>query len=199
MGEKSNNKMLSIKELLELRKQIKGKKPDFIRQDAHKKKRLGKKWRRPKGLHSKIRLKLRGRAKRVSAGYRSPRKVRYLHKSGLKQCIIKSIKDLESLDAQKNCLIISSSLGDKKKIIILKKAKESGFNILNFKNPDDYIKKVEDKINLRKKIKENKKKEKKVEKKEAKEEKKEKLAQKVEEDKKKIEKKEKDKVLTKRS
>ena len=196
MGERSNNKMSSIKELLELRKQIKGKKPDFIRQDAHKKKRLGKKWRRPKGLHSKIRLKLRGRGKRVSAGYRSPRKIRNVHKSGLKQCIVSSIRDLENLDAQKNCLIISSSLGTKKKIIILKKAKENGFNILNVNNPDEYIKKIEDKMNLRKKLKDDKKKKGKEEKKESKEAGKEKLAG---DDKKKIEKKEKDKVLTKRS
>ena len=62
--------MMSIKELLELRKQIKNKKPDFIRQDAHKKKKLGKKWRKARGLHSKIRLKLRGRGKFVSNGYR---------------------------------------------------------------------------------------------------------------------------------
>jgi len=148
--------MTSIKELLELRKRIKSKKPDFIRQDAHKKKRLGRKWRRPKGLHSKIRLKLRGRSKSVSRGYRSPRKVRYMHKSGLQQSIIKSIKDLESLDSKKNCLIISSSLGNKKKIIILKRAKESGFNILNIKNVEEYIKKAEDEISLRKKIREEK-------------------------------------------
>ena len=103
---------------------------------------------------------------------------------------------MEGLDAKKNCLIISSSLGDKKKIAILKKAKDSGFNILNVNNPDDYIKKVEDKIRLRK----ERKKEKDKVKKEVKTKKKdEKLADKVnEEEKKEIEKKEKDKILTKK-
>jgi len=191
------NKMLSIKELLELKKQIKSKKPDFIRQDAHKKKKLSKKWRRPKGLHSKIRLKLRGRAKYVSVGYRGPKKVRYLHKSGLQQHIVRSIVDLEVLDAKKTCLIVSSSLGDRKRIIILKKAKERGFNILNFDNPDEFIKNIEDKINLKKekkakekgKVKETKK----VEKKEGK------LTRKVDEvNTQDAEKKEKDKLLTKR-
>ncbi len=188
--------MESIKELLELRKQIKSKKPNFIRQDTHKKKRLDKKWKRPKGLHSKIRLKFKGRAKSISAGYRSPKKIRHLHKSGLQQCIVKSLQDLESLDAKKNCLIISSSLGKKKKIIVLKKAKEHGFSILNIRNSDEYIKKIEDEISLRKKTK----REKKEEKKEIKvEKKKEKLAEKVsEEEKKEVEKKEKDKVLTKK-
>ena len=184
---------------MKLRKQIKRKRPNFIRQDAHKKKRLGKKWRKPKGLHSKIRLRLRGRAKHVSTGYRSPRKARYLHKSGLQEQIIRSIRDLEGLDAKKNCLIISSSLGNRKRVDILKKAKEHGFTILNFNNPDEFIKKVEDKISLKREQreeKEKKTKEKKVEKKEGK------LAEKVKgdksepsEDKKDFEKKEKDKVL----
>jgi large subunit ribosomal protein L32e len=194
MVKRSNKEMESIKELLELRSQIKSRKPNFIRQDFHKQKKLGRKWRRPKGLHSKVRLKLKGRAKKVSKGYRSPKKVRHIHKSGLQQCIIRTMRDIEKLDAKKNCLVISSSLGDKKKIVILKKAKDLGFNISNVNNPDDYIKKVEDKIRLRKeKEKDKVKKDVKTKKKD------EKLADKVnEEEKKEIEKKEKDKILTKK-
>jgi hypothetical protein len=130
----------------------------------------------------------------VSRGYRSPKKVRHLHKRGLKHHIISSAKDLEGLDTKKDCLIISSSLGNKKRIIILKKAKDSGFDILNFKNPYEFIKKIEDKISLRKRKKE----EEKV-KEVKKSEKKEKLTEKVtEEEKKEIAKKEKDKLLTKK-
>ncbi len=196
MTKRFNEKMLSIKELLDLRKHIKSRKPDFVRQDAHKQKKLGRKWRRPKGLHSKIRLNLKGRGRNVSVGYRSPKKVRNLHKSGLWQCIIKSSRDLEGLDAKKNCVIISSSLGNRKRVAILKQVKERGFNVLNIKNPDEYVKKIEDIMVLKRK--EKKEKEKKG--KEAKtEKKKEKLTEKVGEEKKKeIEKKEKDKILTKK-
>ncbi|MFH0868466.1 MAG: 50S ribosomal protein L32e [Candidatus Woesearchaeota archaeon] len=190
--------MMSIKELLEIRKRIKSKKPHFIRQDTHKKKRLHIKWRKPKGLHSKIRLEFRGRAKNVSAGYRSPKKVRYLHKSGLQQCLVKSMRDLENLDSKKNCIILSSSLGDKKRITILKKAIEGGFIVLNIKNPGEYIKKAEEKIDLRRKEKKEKESEKK-EKTATKGKQDEKLAEKVEgEEKKEAEKKEKDKILTKK-
>ena len=192
MVKRLNKEMASIKELLELRSQIKSRKPNFIRQDSHKQKKLGRKWRRPKGLHSKVRLKLKGRAKKVSKGYRSPKKVRHIHKSGLQQCIIRTMRDVEGLDAKKNCLVISSSLGNKKKIVILKKAKDLGFNILNVNNPDDYIKKVEDKIRSRKEKKKGKdkvKKEVKIKKKD------EKLADKINaEEKKEIEKKEKVKL-----
>src|SRR3989338_10924688 len=121
MERRSNSKMASIKELLELRTRIKRKKPSFIRQDFGKKKRIDKKWRKPTGLHSKIRGHFSGRAKSVSQGYRSPKKVRGLHKSGLPLFIVKSIGDLKRLDPKKTCLIISSSFGNKKRIVILKK------------------------------------------------------------------------------
>ena len=47
--------------LLELRRAMKRKKPDFIRQDSHKKAGLGAKWRKPKGIHSKMRKKHKGK------------------------------------------------------------------------------------------------------------------------------------------
>jgi len=102
---------------------------------------------------------------------------------------------------KKNCLVISSSLGEKKKVVVLKKCQELGFIILNVNNPEQYIKKIEDKISSKKKLKEDKKKKEKDEKKDTKEGKKDgKLAVKTEEEgKKEIEKKEKDKVLTKRN
>ena len=190
--------MASIKQLLEIRKKIKGKKPHFIRRDTTRKKRLEKNWRKPTGLHSKLRGRFSGRAKRVSRGYRSPEEVRGMHKSGLEQHVISSPKEFERLDAKKTGLIISAAVGDKKRIEILKKSKELGFEVLNIKNPDDYVQNAENNINLRK----NSKSEKKVK---AKEEKKEKAAVKAEEEKKKedatkeeAEKKEKDKLLTKR-
>jgi len=201
--------MLSVKELLVLRKQIKNKKPNFIRQDTHKKARLQRKWIRPKGLHSKIRLKLRGRAKSVSQGYRSPKKVRGLHKTGLRQSKISSVKDLERLDPKESCITISSSLGNKKRIVILKKAKEGNFMVSNIKDPDEFIKKIEDNINLKRKIKEDTKKKNKVTKTKNKEGK---LTEKVSGEgsqkstdsgisgeKKDVEKKEKDKFLSKKS
>ena len=94
-------------------------------------------------------------------------------------------------------------MGNKKKIIILKKAKELGLNVLNIKGPDEYIKNVEDKINLRKKIKEEEKAKLKETKKDEKgidkENKKENVAEKVSnEQEKDIEKKEKDKALIKK-
>jgi len=185
---------MDIKNLLDIRKKSKAKKPDFVRQDIHKSSGLKRKWRRPKGLHSKLRLKIRGKGKPISQGYRSPKKVRGLHKSGLQLKIISSTEDVGSLDSKKHGLVISSSLGKKKRIVILKKAKDAGFNVLNIKEIDNYIKKVDDWMDAKKKLKKEEKKDIK-----SKDEKKEKLSDKVsEEEKKDTEKKEKDRLLSKR-
>ena len=106
-----------------------------------------------------------------------------------------NIKQLDGLDHKKQGVIISSTAGKKNRVEILKKAKELNFKVLNIRNPEDYIKNVEQEMATEKKVKKDEKKE--VKEKAAKEE--EKLAGKVaEEGKKEAEKKEKDKLLTKR-
>ena len=187
-----------MKELLELRKNMKAKKPKFIRQDAHKK-RLRKRWVKPRGLHSKIRLKQRGHARKVSDGYGGPKEVRGLSKEGLKMIIIHNADELSKVNKEKEGIIISGNVGLKNKMLLLKKAKEDGINVLNL-NVDEYLKVKNE--GLKKRLKKKKAKEEKKEK--AKEEKKEKkdegkLEEKLsDEEKKEAEKKEKDKLLTKR-
>ena len=106
-----------------------------------------------------------------------------------------NIKQLDVLDHKKHGVIISSTTGKKNRIGILKKSKELGFNVLNIRNPEDYIKNAEQEMAAKKKPKKEEKKD--VKEKAAKEE--ENLAGKVaEEGKKEEEKKEKDKLLTKR-
>lgn len=189
--------MKNIKDLLDIRKQIKSRKPHFIRQDAHKKPRLGKGWRRPKGFHSKIRLKFKGYRRAVSNGYMGPKATRNLHKSGLTVKIVQRVKDIEKIKKGQEGAIIAGSVGQKKRVEILKKAKELGVSVLNIKDIDAYLKNVGKIMSEKKKFRE-KEKESKKEKKESKKE--EKLVEKLqnEEDKKQDEKKDKDKILTKR-
>lgn len=68
--------MSNIKELLELRRRIKKKKPTFVRKDIYKKKKLSRVWRRARGLDNKQRLHKKGAPLIPSTGYRAPRKVR---------------------------------------------------------------------------------------------------------------------------
>lgn len=136
--------------LLELRSKIKSKKPDFIRQDNPKRMKLNDKWRKPKGIHSKIKHKFKGRRKMPSPGYKSPKKVKGLHESGLKIINVSSVSGLLNLKKTIEGAVIPKSIGMKKRLDILKKAKELEINILNL-NADEHIKKIEEFINSKKK------------------------------------------------
>ena len=183
------------KELLELRRKMKARKPNFVRQDVHKKPGLKAKWRKPKGLDSKLRRRIRGKYRAISHGYRSPREVRGIHKSGLEFKAVSSIRDLDNTDSKKQGIVISSTVGKKKRVEMLKMAAELHVEVLNIKNPEEYIKNAEAAVNQKKKAVEEKKKH--AEKKEEKKE--EKISDKVnEEEQKDAEKEEKAKVLTKR-
>lgn len=54
---------------------IRKKKPKFIRQDTNRAKKFKIKWRKPKGMHSKLRLNKKGHQKSPSQGYRAPKKL----------------------------------------------------------------------------------------------------------------------------
>lgn len=183
---------METKKLLELRRVIKKKKPRFIRQSSLRKK-LCKKWRRPKGIHSKMRLSRGGKAANAQAGYGSPKAVKGLSREGLIPIIINTEKDLEEIDSKNAGIIIASNVGLKKRIELVKRAAEKGLKLLNIKDADKLMKKWEQKRAEKKKQREEKKK------KPAKLPKK-KLEEKLtEEEKRREEKKEKEKVLTKRA
>ena len=142
--------MTELKTLLEIRNEIKERKPDFIRQDNPKRMKVNYKWRKPKGIHSKIRHKFKGRRKMPSPGYKSPIKVKGLHSSGLEIINIYSIKDISQIKKESQGIVIAKTIGMKKQFEILKKAKELGIKVLNL-NVDGQIKKIEDIINSKKK------------------------------------------------
>ena len=104
---------------IELRKKIKKRKPNFIRQDAHKKLRLKKKWRRAKGLHSKIRLNKRGYKIAIRKGYGSPKDAHNLYPEGIKRNLIPIIRHIndswEDIEHLNNLFhIANSNLCEKK-------------------------------------------------------------------------------------
>ncbi|MEM1675017.1 MAG: 50S ribosomal protein L32e [Desulfurococcaceae archaeon] len=122
-----------VEKLLELRKKLKSKTPEFLRYLYWKKPKFRNepKWRKPKGIDNKMRLKLKGYPPLVEIGYRGPRKVRGLHPSGKVPVVVHSIKDIEKLDPGKHIIYISSSVGLKKREMLVKNILEKGFEIAN--------------------------------------------------------------------
>jgi large subunit ribosomal protein L32e len=119
------------KELLELRKSVKSRKPEFVRQESWRYKRVKESWRKPKGIDSHMRLQIKGWPPIVKVGYRGPKAARYLHPSGYRDILIHNIKELAMLDPSKDAARIASTVGARKRALILQKAKELGIKVLN--------------------------------------------------------------------
>ena len=120
-----------IMDELKLRAKLKRKKPEFLRPCKKNVKRIGHKWRRPKGNQSKLRTHKISRGFMPNTGYGSPKAVRNLHPSGFEDVLVYNVNDLETFDVQKQACRIASNVGRKKRLEIIKKATEMKIKILN--------------------------------------------------------------------
>lgn len=104
------------------------KHPIFRRQETHRYVRVGESYRRPKGIHSKMRHKFKGNLPLVEIGYRSPNVTRYMHPSGLMETLVHNLDELSKVG---KTAVRIAAIGRKKALAITNKAKEMGLKILN--------------------------------------------------------------------
>jgi large subunit ribosomal protein L32e len=119
------------KEQLRLREVINKSRPAFRRQEWFRYGRLGDSWRKPRGLHSKMRRGYKYRPNLVSTGYRGPKGVRGFHPSGFQEVMVFRVEDLEDMDPKKEAARIGHSVGTRKREEIEKVADEKGIRVLN--------------------------------------------------------------------
>lgn len=127
--------------LLTARNLMKKKKPSFKRQDANKYKQFRDSWRRPRGIHSKLKTGFKGHNAVPSIGWGSPRAVKGLTRKGLELVVINNVNELQKLSG-KNLAVISRRVGIRKRLEIVKAAKEKKINISGIKDLDSYINKI---------------------------------------------------------
>jgi len=137
--------------LLEHRRKIKAKKPSFLRQDATRTKSLEKRWIKPKGMHSKMRMHLRGRRASPSPGYSSPKEIRGLNRQGFKEIVVRTIEDLKSFEPKTQVVVIGH-VGTKRKIELMKICLEKKYTIANYKDAHTFISNIEKKLAEKKKV-----------------------------------------------
>ncbi len=130
--------------LLEVRKALKAKKPNFLRED-YDKKSLGRKWRRPTGRHSKIKHQFKGNRKMPSSGYQSPVLVRGLTRSGHVPFVVHSMSDIEQIGT-KHATIIGRTVGKRLRAMMLKRIIEKKLIVHNVKDAAKTLKMIEDSI-----------------------------------------------------
>ncbi len=115
---------------LSIRRSLKARKPVFRRQESWRYKRVPPSWRRPKGIDSKMRLKMGGRPKNVEVGYRSPRKARGLGGTGHPEKLVSNISELDEVTAGE-VVRICGTVGQRKRIAILERSKTLGLHVVN--------------------------------------------------------------------
>lgn len=106
-------------------------KPQFNRQDYHKKKRTPESWRRPRGQLSKQRRGVKGKGQKVATGFRTPKEVRGKHPSGFEEVYVENTNDLEGVDGDSEAVRIASSVGARKRERIEELAESEGVRVLN--------------------------------------------------------------------
>ncbi|NLU45355.1 MAG: 50S ribosomal protein L32e [Euryarchaeota archaeon] len=110
---------------------ISGQRPAFKRQEWFRYSKLGEKWRKPKGRHSKMKRQVKRRPPMVDIGYRGPSAVRGLHPSGFEEVMVFNADGLESIDPKKQAIRIGGTVGVRKRLAIEDRADELGIRVLN--------------------------------------------------------------------
>ncbi len=110
---------------------LRRKRPEFVRQESWRYVRLKPSWRRPRGKDSKMRLQRSGWPPLVKVGYRTPRKYRGLHPSGYEEVLVYRVEDLAGLDPNTQAVRIAGGVGRLKRFKIMEEAGRLGLKVLN--------------------------------------------------------------------
>ena len=132
--------MKMVEKLLKVRSAVKKRKPTYKRVQSHQFAKLSEvKWRRPKGLGNKVRRGRRGKPSMPQVGYKSPKLVRGLHKSGLREVIVNNLEDMKKINLKEQIAVIGAKVGAKKRLELLSYAKEKKISFVNIKDIDKAI------------------------------------------------------------
>jgi len=120
-----------LKQELSKKRMLNQRKPKFKRPESWRYIRLDTGWRRPKGIDSMIRKREKGHPTMPRIGYRSSRKLRGLHPSGMQEVLVYNIKDMDELHPKLHAVRIAHRVGDRKRLAILERADDLGLHVLN--------------------------------------------------------------------
>lgn len=122
---------MSVAKLLEIRKSR--NKPNFQVQNSNdRKKRFPGRWKRPKGLQSKMRERRRGNPKYIEPGYGAPAAIRGATADGLFPVVVSNAAQLDSIRSGQG-VVIASVVGMRKRAEIAAAAAQKKLPLINFK------------------------------------------------------------------
>jgi len=116
---------------VKLRRRVKANKPRFQGQEVWRYKRIRDRWRRPRGVDSKMRMNTKGWPKMVNVGYGGPKTARCLHPSVYSEVLVRNLSQIDGLDPTKQAIRIAHTVGGKKRREIITRAKEKRLHVFN--------------------------------------------------------------------
>ncbi|MFH1694981.1 MAG: eL32 family ribosomal protein, partial [Candidatus Micrarchaeota archaeon] len=131
---KAVNKIKKTKKQKKLQEKIKEKKVPKIRGHFGKswlrRKKMEKwnKWRKPRGIDYLIKKE---NGAKPTMGYRTPKEIRGLHPSGMKEVYVRNLNELNEIKEKDVVVRVKGTTGKKTRKEIRKKAKEMNLRILN--------------------------------------------------------------------
>lgn len=118
-------------------------KKNFIRQHSILKK-IGKSWRKPRGIHSKIRLSKAGHPVLPRVGYGKKKQQKFLIKDKI-PIKVNNLNDIKKI-SEGNIIIISGKLGLRKKIQVLEAINKSNLPIFKIDDVKTYLESLKQKF-----------------------------------------------------
>ncbi|CAL8089532.1 unnamed protein product [Calicophoron daubneyi] len=96
-------------------------------------KRLGDKWRKPKGIDNRVRRRFKGQIRMPKIGYGSARRTKHIHPDGFKHVLIHNVKELEVLMMQHrtHAAVIAHTVARKNRVKIVERAKQLSIRCVN--------------------------------------------------------------------
>jgi hypothetical protein len=86
----------------------------------------------------------------VQAGYRSPAELRGINFKGFRPVHVETLKQLEKINPKEEIAIMSSNLGLKKKLAIVKSAEGKNIKFTNIKDEKKFVADIESQMKARK-------------------------------------------------
>eukprot|EP01006_Ploeotia_vitrea_P044676 TRINITY_DN66852_c2_g10_i2.p1 TRINITY_DN66852_c2_g10~~TRINITY_DN66852_c2_g10_i2.p1 ORF type:complete len:149 (+),score=69.91 TRINITY_DN66852_c2_g10_i2:48-449(+) len=115
-------------------KKLKKRSKQFIRHQSDRFMRIKEaKWRRPKGIDSRVRRRFKGQVKMVKIGYGTNDKHRHILPNGFLKFSVSNVKDLELLlmHNRKYCAEIAHNVSSKKRAMIVERANQLNVKVTN--------------------------------------------------------------------
>jgi len=86
-------------------------------------------WRKPRGTHNKKRMRMKWTGASPKIGYRNPEEMRGMHPCGSREVLVNNVPEMEGL---KGVVVrIASSVGGRKRALMVEKAKTLGLRVVN--------------------------------------------------------------------